>query len=105
MLNYQRVFHHLSFHHYIILSSYDLLLLSACFITFHRVISRPWMAKAIKDTPIVEQSLVWAMSASSIPIGIAMSMALDGREGAKMAGLGASEMIPSNSLEILVAYL
>lgn len=39
-------------------------------------------AWAIKDTPIVEQSLVWAMSASSIPIGIAMSMALDGREGA-----------------------
>ncbi|CAL1138855.1 unnamed protein product [Cladocopium goreaui] len=39
-------------------------------------------AWAIKDTPIVQQSLVWAMSASSIPIGIAMSMALDGREGA-----------------------
>lgn len=39
-------------------------------------------AWAIKDTPIVQQSLVWALSASSIPIGMAMSMALDGREGA-----------------------
>ena len=37
--------------------------------------------QAIKDTPIVQQSVVWALSASSIPIGIAMSMALDGREG------------------------
>ena len=37
--------------------------------------------QAIKDTPIVQQSVVWAMSASSIPIGMALSATLDGREG------------------------
>ncbi|CAK9007881.1 Hypothetical protein SCF082_LOCUS9633 [Durusdinium trenchii] len=40
-------------------------------------------AWAIKDTPIVQQSVVWALSASSIPIGIVMSGLLDGREGAR----------------------
>eukprot|EP00439_Symbiodinium_sp_Y106_P016142 s1839_g2.t1 len=38
-------------------------------------------AWAIADTPIVQQSVVWTMSASSIPIGILMSAVLDGREG------------------------
>ncbi|CAJ1397035.1 unnamed protein product [Effrenium voratum] len=38
-------------------------------------------AWAIRDTPIVQQSVVWTMSASSIPIGILMSAVLDGREG------------------------
>ena len=63
-----------------------------------------FVAKAIKDTPIVQQSLVWAMSASSIPIGIAMSMALDGREGAALDGTifcwleRWSEMVPSPNL-------
>ena len=40
-----------------------------------------WIPEAIKDTPIVQQSVVWAMSASSIPIGMAFSATLDGREG------------------------